>query len=236
MSGYLFYSNNCKTCVNLITIMKNEKLLDKFECNDVEKMSMEDIVKLGLEEVPTILIVNMTQSGEHQKGIYVGERAFKWVENVVNNRRANMVKYTENTKKLIEMQEMKKRMQDGLLGYSSMETNGISDDYAFWSDKPEIDVTLDIAQSKSFLGYDKDPKKFLQQYNQSRIMTIPDVEGTKEEKKKLKGYIVTEKEQKKMIEDLEKNRGSQLEIIKDNMQKEQVNSVINAQNRFFQEK
>lgn len=236
MSGYLFYSNNCETCVNLITIMKNEKLLDKFECNDVEKMSMEEITRLGLEAVPTILIINVSPTGEHQKGIYVQKQACNWVESVINNRRSNMIKYTENTKKLIEMHEMKKRMQDGLLGYSSMETKGISDDYSFWSDKPEIDINLNIAQSKSFLGYDKDSKKFLQQYNQSRIMTIPDVEGTKEDKKKLKGYIVTEKEQKKMIEELEKNRGAQLNTIKDNMQKEQINSVINAENRFFQGK
>lgn len=234
MSGFLFYSNNCETCVNLITIMKNEKLLDMFKCSDVEKMSMEELNRLGLEAVPTILIINVSSTGEQQKGVYVQKQACNWVENVINNRRSNMIKYTENTKKLIEMQEMKKRLQDGLLGYSNMETSGISDDYSFWSDKPEIDVNLNMAQSKSFLGYDKDPKKFLQQYNQSRIMTIPDIEGTKDDKRKLKGYIVNDKEQEKLIKDLEKNRNSQLEIIKDNMQKEQINSVINAENRFFQ--
>ena len=236
MSGYLFYSNNCETCVNLINLMKEEKLLDMFKCADIEKMSMEELTRLGLDGVPTILIINVSSTGEQQKGVYVQEEACNWVENVINNRRLNMIKYTENTKKIIEMQEMKKRMQDGLLGYSSMETLGISDDYSFWSDKPEIDVNLDIAQAKSYLGYDKDPAKFLQQYNQSRIMTIPDIEGTKEEKRKLKGYVVTEKEQKKMMDDLEKQRTSQLNTIKTNMQKEQINSVINAENRFFQEK
>lgn len=213
--------------------MKNEKLLDMFKCSDVEQMSMDELTRLGLEAVPTILIINVSQTGEQQKGVYVQKQACNWVETVINNRRTNMIKYTENNKKLIEMHEMKKRMQDGLLGYSGMETQGISDDYSFWSDKPEIDVNLNMAQAKSYLGYDKDPKKFLQQYNQSRIMTIPDIEGTKDDKRKLKGYIVTEKEQKKLIGDLEKNRDAQLNIIKDNMQVEQVNSVINAENRFF---
>lgn len=236
MSGYLFYSNNCETCVNLIKIMKNENLLEMFKCYDVEQMSMEDITKLGLDAVPTILIINVSQSGEQQKGVYVQEKACNWIENVINNRRANMIKYTENTKKLIEMQEMKKRMQDGLLGYSNMETSGISDAYSFWSDKPEIDMTLDIAQAKSYVGYDKDPKKFLEKYNQSRIMTIPDIEGTKEDKKKIKGYIVTETEQKKMLKDLESSRNNQLNHIKSQMETEQLNSVISAENRLFQNK
>lgn len=233
MSGYLFYSNNCETCINLIAIMKNEKLLEMFDCRDVEKMGLEELTRLGLEDVPTILIINTSQSGEQQKGIHVKGQACKWVENVINNRRAHMIKYNENVTKLIEMQEMKKRMQDGLLGYSSMEIGGISDDYSYWSDKPDLDKNLDMAQAKTFLGYDADPKKFLQLYNQSRIMTIPDVEGNKDDKRKLKGYIVTEKEQKKLMEDLDKNREKQIGVIKDNMQKEQIDSVIKAQNRFF---
>lgn len=236
MSGYLFYSNNCETCMNIITIMKTEKLLEMFECKDVEKMSVEELTRLGLTEVPTIVVITTSQTGEQQKGVYVSKAAFDWVTQVVNNRRMNMIKYTENTKKLIEMQEMKKRMQDGLLGYASMELNGISDNYSYWSDNINIDKNLDMAQAKSFGGYSKDPKKFLQLHSQSRIMTIPDVEGSKEDKKKHKGYILTEKEQKKALEELEVNRKTQLNIIKDNMQKEQITSVMNAENRFFQGK
>jgi hypothetical protein len=216
--------------------MKNEKLLDMFKCSDVELMSIEELTKLGLEGVPTILIINISPSQEIQKGIYVQKQAFTWVENVINNRRLNMIKHTENTKKLIEMHEMKKRMQDGLLGYSNMETNGISDDYAFWSDKPEIDVNLNMAQSKSFSGYDKDINEYIRQHNQTRIMTIPDIEGTKQERKKLKGYIITDVDQKKMLSELKTNRKNQLNGIKDQMQKEQISSVLNGENRFFQNK
>jgi len=96
--------------------MKNEKLLDMFKCSNVDSMSLDEIIKLGLEAVPTILIINVSASGEQKKGVYVQKQACNWVENVINNRRANLIKYTENTKKLIEMQEIKKRMQDGLLG------------------------------------------------------------------------------------------------------------------------
>jgi hypothetical protein len=234
MSGYLFYSNECKTCLNLIEHMKQEKVLEMFVCKNVTQMSTEEITKLDLQHVPTILMVSVGQNGEQKKGLYAGKSATDWFENLVNNRRMNMIKYTENSKKLIEMHEIKKRMQDGLLGYSNIELAGISDIYSYWSDKLDVDLKLDVAQSKSFVPYDVDAKKFLQQQEQYKIMTIPDVEGNKNDKKKLKGYIINDKEQKKMVSELEKSRESQLDIIKDNMQKEQINSIVKNENKFFQ--
>ena len=226
MSGYLFYSNKCQTCTNLRSIMEQQQLLGMFNCKNIDTMTMVDIEKLGLGTVPTILVVS-SQNGQTRQGIYEGNNAFVWVKSVVENRRQNMLRYTENTRRLIQMGEMKKKMQDGLMDYSSMETQGVSDDYSYWSDNTNIDQKLDTAQSKSFLQYDKDFNKYVQISNQNRVITIPvDI--------KEKGYKLSKSDQDKLTADLDKQRNSQLESIKSNMQQEHIKSVINAENGLFQ--
>jgi|SaaInlLV_10m_DNA_3_1039740.scaffolds.fasta_scaffold14489_1 hypothetical protein len=212
-----------------MNIMNNSQLLNLFAMKNVDEMQPSELTQLGLQTVPTLLICD--QNGGKIKGIHEGKNAFVWVQNVVNNRRSTIVQHAENTKRLIEMNEMKKRMQEGVLGYSQMETSGISDGYAYWSDNHDVDKQLDTAQTKQFMPYDKDKNNYIQQHNQHKIMTIPDIE--KNERTKMGGYIIGEKDQKKLIEDLEKNRNNQISDVQDIMKKEQIDKVLDNQNNFF---
>jgi hypothetical protein len=199
--------------------MDNQQLLSKFNCKNIDMMSTAELSQLGLTEVPTILIVNTLQNGEVRQGLYEGEKAFDWVRGMVENRRQNMLKHVESTRKLIQVGEMKKKIQDGMLDFSGAESSGVSDDYSYWSNDTNIDQQLDKAQPKSFLPFRAD--------NQFRIMTIPvDV--------KEKGYKLSKKDQDKLTEDLEASRKMQTEQIKGAMTQDHINSVINAENRTFQ--
>lgn len=221
MSGYLFYSKKCDTCINLRTIMNTQNMLKDFNEKNIDNMSIEEINKLGLQTVPTILIVYTYSNGESRQGLYEGENAFTWVENVVNTRRQNMMKYNEETRRLIQNNRVKKQVREGVLDYCDTENSGVSDGYAYFSEKIEIDKQLDLAQPKSFLPYGQD--------NNFRILSIP----VSEEDKKRQGYKINDKDQKKMTADLEKMRNIQDEQIKQSMQSEQIDSIINGQNRKF---
>lgn len=219
MSGYLFYSDKCDTCTNLRTYMNNHKLLNIFKTKNIDVMSIEEINQLGLQTVPTILIVHTLQNGETRQGIYEGENACNWAENMVMNRRKSLMQQTENTRKLIEMNNMKKKVKEGVLDYSSMETSGISDDYAYFASDMNLDKQLDISQPKTFLPFRQD--------NQYRILSIP--QDSKE-----KGYKLTYNDQLKMASDLENVRKIQDEQIKMVMHQDQINSVMTGENKNFQ--
>ena len=210
MIGYIFYSKKCKSCYNLMTIMENQKLLNMFSPKCIDDMSDVEITKLGLQSVPTLVLVS-NQNGQQKRGIYEKENAFKWVESVIINRRQNMIKYAENTRKLIQINEMKKRFKEGLFEYCQNESEGLSDSYAYWKDNLNQDI--DSAQPKTFLPFGHDEK-----YN---IMTIP-------ENKNAKNFKLSNVDQPKLIQNLEKSRTDQDNQIKILMEQQQINSVINA--------
>lgn len=221
MSGYLFYSKKCSTCTNLRAIMDSQNMLKDFNEQNVDNMAIEEINKLGLATVPTILIIYTYSNGETRQGLYEGEQAFHWVQNIVNRRCQNMAKYTEDTRKLIKKTDVKKQIKDGVLDFCDIENSGISDDYAYYSNNIDIDKQLDTAQPKSFLQYGQD--------NNHRILSIPVNEADKSKP----GYKISENDQKKMTSDLEKMRDQQLDKIKELMRGEQIDSIINAQNRKY---
>ena len=157
MTGYIFYSKACKPCLNLITLMENQGILGMFEIKCVDTMSENDIIRMGLSCVPTIVIITVN-NGRQQKGIYEKDDAFKWVSGLIQNRKQNIMRHTEEKRKLIEQSEMKKRLEDGVFEYCSTEAQGISDSYAYYKEDKDLngDMTkdLDICQPKSFLQCD----------------------------------------------------------------------------------
>lgn len=221
MSGYLFYSKKCDTCTNLRTIMNNENMLKDFNEQNVDNMSIEEINKLGLTTVPTILIVYTYSNGETKQGLYEGENSFSWVQNIVNTRKQNIMKHNEDIRRLIQKSEVKKQIKEGVLDFCNIENSGISDSYAYFSEKIDVDKKLDLAQPKSFLPYGQD--------NNYRILSIPISDADKNRE----GYKINKIDQLKMTSDLEKIRNQQDSQIKELMRSEQIDSVINGQNRKF---
>lgn len=212
MIGYIFYSQKSKSCLDLITYMENQGIINMFEPKCIDTMSDSEIVKLGLTAVPTIVIVTQ-QNGKQQKGVYEKIEAFKWVESIVMNRRQHMTQYAENNRRLIHQSEVKKRIKEGLYEYCQGEAQGISDSYSYWKD----DVSHDIneAQPKIFLPYGKDA-----QYN---IMTIPENKNVKNDKLK-------STEQTSLVSNLENLRKEQDTKIKSVMENEQIQKVLNSPN------
>jgi hypothetical protein len=195
-----------------MTVMENQGLLQMFVSKCVDEMSTDDFAKLGLRCVPTIVLMN-NQNGKQQKGIYEDNDAFKWVDSVIANRRQNIIKFTENNRKLIEINEMKKRMVDGLSENCQSEMQGISDSYAYWKD--DIAHDIDLPQPKTFvppMGVGNDL------YG---IQTIP--EGSVREKLK-------ESDQKKMMSKLENMRKDEDSKLQSIMQQQQINKVMNTGN------
>lgn len=217
MSGYVFYSKKCKTCHNLISIMESQGLVNMFEFKSIDDMSVEDLVKRGLKIVPTIVVVG-TQGGRQQSVIYENKDAFEWVKNVVTNRRQNMIMNATNTRKLIQANEMKKRLKDGMFEYCEGEIGGVSDAYAYYKEGDDLTKDIECAQPKSFV--------MCGQYDKNSIITIPI-------DKNAKGYKFTKVEQEKMIRDLASSREKEDSQLKSFMEQQQIQSVATAGNNSF---
>lgn len=204
MSGFIFYSSKNTGCFNLMTIMENEGMLRMFTLRSIDNMSDNEIARLGLRAVPTILFIN-----NGKKGIYEKDEAFKWVNNIIENRRQNIIKRTENNRRLIQMNTMKNNIREGLFEYNINESEGISDAYSYWKD--DITQDIDVAQPKSFLPFGRD-----EQYT---IMTIPE-----DKNNKLK---LTKELQNKMMSNLESSRKQQDQQIESCIENQLIDKVVN---------
>ena len=218
MSGYLFYSKNCKHCRQLMTVMENQGLLNMFNVRCVDEMTDSDFAKLGLQYVPTLVLIS-NQNGRLNKGIYEKEEAFRWVDSVISNRRQNMIKSAEGNRKLIEINEIKKRIADGLAENCQIEMEGVSDSYAYWKD--DITQDIDLPQPKMFVPALKSLAINEDTYNALYgIQTVPHQNGLREDKLK-------KSDQEKMIGKLESLRKDEDSQLKNIMQQQQINKVMN---------
>jgi len=221
MSGYLFYSKKCKHCYQLMTVMENQGLLNMFNTRCVDEMTDSDFAKLGLQAVPTLVIIS-NQNGKQSKGIYEKADAFKWVDSVVTNRRQNMIKIAADNRKLIEINEMKKRIADGLAENCQIEMEGVSDSYAYWKD--DIRQDIDLPQPKMFVPALKSLTLNEDSYNALYgIQTVPYQNGIREDK-------LSKSDQAKMIGKLESTRKDEDTQIKSIMEQQQINKVITSGN------
>jgi hypothetical protein len=213
LNGYIFYSNKCQYCTNLRNVMRGQNILGMFKENCIENMKEEEIIKMGLSVVPTIVIISQNTSGKPTKGIYEKDQAFKYIEGIIANRRACSMNQAENSRKLIQMNNIKRNVQDGLYEYQKMEVEGFSDAYSYFNNDQSKES--DIYQPKSFLPHGKDKA-----YS---IMTIP------ESKDDIQRNKLTKKDQDKMIANLTNVRENQDVQLKDIMGKEQLERVIETQ-------
>ena len=212
MLGYLFYSKKCTFCRDLMKIMENQNMINMFVLKCVDDMTSTDFTKLGLRFVPTLVLIN-NNNGQQSKGIYEKTEAFKWVNNVIENRRDNMIKFAENNRRLIEVNEMKKRIADGLTENCQNEMDGISDSYAYW--KNDLSQDIDMAQPKSFVSAANVGNPLY------GIETVPDDKSIKK---------LSKKEQEKMIDFLANKRNDDDINMKSFMKQQQINKVFSPTN------
>ena len=207
MHGIIFYSKDCQTCRNLMTIMNNQGLLNLFEYKCIDKMPLEELTRMGIDTVPTLVVV-YNENGKKNNCIYVGTEAFQWVNTIVMNRRKQSMAYADQKRKLIQIDEQRKRIKTGLHEYCIDELNGVSDSYSLWND--DMNNEKDIAQPKAFQLYGQDAA--------NNILTIP-------ENKTAKGFKVTESTQTKLVSDLLNQRKQQDNQFKNIMENEQIRAV-----------
>jgi len=205
MLGILFYSNKCEFCRDLMKVIQNEDLINLFQFSCVDEMTPEKITSIGLRVVPTLFIRNQQHSQ-----MYESKDALNWIKNFIINRREHYMQMAENHRKLIMVNNIKNRMIDGLNSYKQMESEGISDQYAYYSEK-DLTTDIDLAQPKSFLPVGRD--------DEYGIITLQ----SDNDNKKMK-----EQEQKQKINQLLASRKVDENNIKSNMERGQIEAVIDA--------
>lgn len=203
-TGFVFYHPKNAGCYNLMKLMENEGMVQMFELRSVEGMSNENLVSYGIRSVPTIVFIN-----NGHKGIYEKDGAFAFVKNMIDGRRQNIMRRTENHRKLIQTNGMMNNIKEGLFEYNSNESQGISDAYSYWKDDMAQDI--EVAQPKSFLQYGKDA-----QYG---IMTLPENPNNK--------FKLTADMQTKMISNIQQQRDQQEDQIKHVLEQQQIDKILN---------
>ena len=207
MSGILFYSNNCQYSTNLRKVMMDQDILRFFTQKCIEGIKTDELIQMGLRVVPTLVVINKTNTGTN-KQIYEETKAFEWVQQLLTNRRENMIKMADERRRLIQINNIKSKHHDGLHDHDPLETGGVSDDFAYWS--ADMTKDIDIAQPKSFLPYGKD--------DQYSIATFIDN----------KKFKLTEDEQKRRIAEVELARKSQDNAIKGINERQHMEAVVKS--------
>lgn len=203
MLGFLFYSNRCQYCSELRGIMERQDMANLFRQICVDGIDHNELtIKMGITRVPTMVLIN--QHGQKQQ-IREGEDAMKYVEEYVMNRRANIMMMTEQTRRLINMNHIKNRMEDGLNSHSQMEREGVSDQYAYATEKE------DWGQPKSFLPVGDDAK-----YEIIALQSDSDK------------ITINKAEQEKRMANIAKLRKQEECNLRDIMEREQITKIINA--------
>lgn len=202
--GFVFYHPSNAGSFNLMKLMESEGMLKMFELKSVQGMSDEILISHGIYSVPTIVFIN-----NGHKGIYEKEKAFGFVKNMIESRRQNILRRTENHRKLIQNNCMVNNIKEGLFEYNLNESQGLSDAYSYWKD--DLNQDLDVAQPKSFLQYGKDA-----QYS---IMTLPENPNNK--------LKINADTQNKMIANMKQQRDNQESHIKQVLEQQQIDRVLN---------
>lgn len=203
-TGFLFYHPKIGGCYKLMKIMENEGMLPMFELKSIEGISDEHLISYGIKAVPTIVFIN-----NGHKGIYEKENAFAFINNMIENRRQNIMKRTENHRKLIQNNGMLNNIKESLFEYNSNESQGISDAYSYWKD--DLAQDIDVAQPKSFLQYGKDA-----QYG---IITLPENPNNK--------FKLSADMQNKMVTNIKQQRDQQEDQIKNILEQQQIDKILN---------
>jgi hypothetical protein len=158
MFGFLFYSPRCESSANFIRIITSEKINQMFNLINIDTMSRDQILNLGISKTPMLVL---RDQNNQTIGVHEGQATFVWLNNLIQFRRQNMSKIIqENRKKLIQS-NMAQNINKDLVGGKTDEMTGISDNYSY--------VDIDYTPSKNFLPYGQD--------SDFKILTFKDNQG-----------------------------------------------------------
>lgn len=149
MFGHLFYSHNCDTCLNFIHLIKQENLLSRFHMILVDNLSIEQLSKLNIKIVPTLII-----SHNNINNMYVGKELFIWFNNLITFKRQKLPVISNN-------------------GLTSMEMSGTSDEFAY------LNLDSPLPKSFMTYGHDDNDEHKIITFNNPRDSKIDSSEQHK---------------------------------------------------------
>jgi hypothetical protein len=221
--GYLFYTNYDKEgfCKSLITLLERHGLNKIFEYKLVDNMTDEQLMKLQLNSVPTLLVIS-ENNGQKQQFVHEGNDAFKWVDSFLIGRRQAMMKNAESSRKLIQNSNTKEKLTQKLYEYCPGEHSGISDGYAYYNEDENKDRAMTVPQGKMFsngLGFQNDNIGAIPLPGSGKVKDYKAKEG-------LTAIYGNEHNVKKAIENMERERAKQDEHLRQNMEEDTVKIVV----------
>jgi hypothetical protein len=221
--GYLFYSHydDRGFCKSLITLLERHGLNKIFEYKLVDNMTAEQLMKLQLNSVPTLLVIS-ENGGQKQQFVYEGNDAFKWVDTFLIGRRQSMMQNAESSRKLIQNSNTKEKLTQKLYEYCPGEHSGISDGYAYYNNDENKDRVMSVPQGKMFstgLSFQNDNIGAIPLPGSGKVKDYKAKEG-------LTAVYGNEHNVKKVMENMEKERAKQDEHLRLGMEEDTIKIVI----------
>ena len=217
MIGYVYYSTKCKFCYDLMKLMENHGLNQLFKFESVDGWDVAQFTQLQIRETPTLAIITMN-NGKKQMIVYEGKKAFEWVKQFLINKRDSAIKNAEASRKLIQSENTKSRLNEGLFEFCPNEQNGISDSYALCNEN------IDIALPKSFLSYDS--SNIFKDAAGESIMTVP-IGNMNNYKRKEGLQAIYGSDTRKLISQLEDTRKKQDQHIQNIVEQGALSKIVN---------
>ncbi len=141
MYNIVFYSRRCNLSIDLLNILKNEKMIDYFKLVCVD----DDLERCPVKMVPTMIIKGINKPLQ-------GKETIQWVN---QTKFITQKKIMDMQKSLVQHNMMKMMLQNkntGPIGFSQ-ELTGFSDQFAY--------TTVDQPVPHAFVGYKDDDKNMI---------------------------------------------------------------------------
>jgi len=116
----IFYSKNCRDCCNLLTILKNENMIQNFVLFCVDGRLHD--VPPNVTMVPTMIVSGINKP-------LAGKETFEWINKAKFLRQQNTMNM--NKQNIMKMNLMRMASKKGPHGFLNDEMNGISDGFAY---------------------------------------------------------------------------------------------------------
>lgn len=134
----LFYSKECPTCVNLLTVLQNEYLIGYLKLICVDDYQLHQLPPM-IKTVPTMIVSNANKP-------LVAKECFDWVNQMKFLRQNQQLQNMKN--KMIQNAIMNSMTQkDEPIKYNKQEMDGVSDTFSL--------LDKDIAFRRNYVGTDE---------------------------------------------------------------------------------
>ncbi|AYV82174.1 MAG: hypothetical protein Homavirus13_3 [Homavirus sp.] len=178
----LFYSKKCPTCINVLNLLQNEKLLGYFKlfCVDERLNNLPPYIKV----VPTMVVSDINKP-------LVMQEIFEYIQRIKFMRQKNMM---DMNKRIIQQNliNTSQNTQSGPIGFKESEMSSISDTFAY--------TQIDMPMAQSFVNVNDKHAIFTPPLQKDEVMNkatqeqlINSLENTRKEQEKEYNALLKQK-------------------------------------------